>query len=120
MLTDLGKVLRKIRIDRDEILKDMAAKLKVTVAYLSAVENGKRDVPEEWPEKITKLYSLDENEEENLREAAFSSKKSIKIKLDEESERDRDLVLAFARRFRELDDTEVDTVKRLLERNRGV
>ena len=39
MLTSLGKFLRKLRIDRGEILKDMADKLGVTVSFLSAVEN---------------------------------------------------------------------------------
>ena len=42
MLTSLGKFLRKIRIDNDEYLKDMADKLGVTVSFLSAVENGKK------------------------------------------------------------------------------
>ena len=44
MLTNFGKALRKLRIDNNELLKDMALKLEVTVSYLSAVENGKRDV----------------------------------------------------------------------------
>ena len=43
MITPFGKYLRKLRIDHDEKLKDMAAKLGVTGSYLSAVEIGKRD-----------------------------------------------------------------------------
>lgn len=117
MLTELGKVLRKIRIDRDEILKDMAAKLQVTVAYLSAVENGKREVPEEWIPEIIDKYALSEEEAKNLEDAAFYSQKSIKIKLDEESDRNRDLVLAFARRFRDLDDQDFFAMKKLLEKD---
>lgn len=46
MLTRFGKQLRKLRIDREERLKDMADRLNVTTAYLSAVENGKRTVPD--------------------------------------------------------------------------
>ena len=42
MLTALGRFLRKIRIDRNELLKDMADKLEVSASFLSAVENGKR------------------------------------------------------------------------------
>ena len=38
MLTSFGKTLRKLRIDNEELLKDMALKLGVTLAYLSAVE----------------------------------------------------------------------------------
>ena len=39
MVTEYGKLLRKIRIDHDEILKDMAGKLEITSAYLSSIEN---------------------------------------------------------------------------------
>lgn len=38
MATNYGKVLRKIRVDRDELLKDMAGKLGITSAYLSSIE----------------------------------------------------------------------------------
>ena len=44
MLTELGKILRKIRIDRQELLRDMAGTLGVSVAYLSAVEEKPRQV----------------------------------------------------------------------------
>lgn len=67
MLTDFGKELRKIRIDNNEFLKDMANKLGVTVSYLSAVENGKRDIPDEWLDKIINDYNLSKNEIINLK-----------------------------------------------------
>ena len=56
MLTEVGRFLRKLRIDHGEILKDMADKLDVTVSYLSAVENGKRHMPSEWNERICDDY----------------------------------------------------------------
>ena len=49
MLTMLGKFLRKLRIDRNELLKDMAGKLDVTVSFLSSVENGKKKMPSAKP-----------------------------------------------------------------------
>ena len=58
MLTKFGKELRKIRIENDEILKDMADKLNVTAAYLSAVENGNRKVPDAWVNTIVTKYNL--------------------------------------------------------------
>ena len=58
MLTKFGKELRKIRIEHDEILKDMADKLNVTAAYLSAVENGNRKMPDSWINIITEEYNL--------------------------------------------------------------
>ncbi len=115
MITEFGKVLRKIRIDRDEILKDMASKLNVTAAYLSSVENGKREIPREWVFEIIQSYELGKEEALEIEKAALASRKSIKFKLDEESARDRDLVIAFARRFRDLSDSDVEVMKDLLE-----
>jgi transcriptional regulator with XRE-family HTH domain len=46
MLTQLGIFLRKLRLDRGEILKDMAIKLNVSSSFLSAVENGKKRIPQ--------------------------------------------------------------------------
>lgn len=45
MATELGKTLRKIRIDRDELLKDMAEKLDMSPSMLSSIENGTRKPP---------------------------------------------------------------------------
>lgn len=114
MLTVFGKYLRKIRIDNDEILNDMAEKLQVTAAYLSAVENGKRDIPEGWIEAIECNYDLESEQCSQLEEAAYNSKKNVKFKLENETDRDKDLVLAFARRFRDLDDDEVQEIKKIL------
>jgi transcriptional regulator with XRE-family HTH domain len=62
MVTNFGKFCRKLRIDNDELLKDMACKLSVTPSYLSAIEKGKRKVPVEWEQKIAELYPLDSNQ----------------------------------------------------------
>lgn len=48
MLTSVGRFLRTLRIDHGEILKDMADVLGVSSAFLSAVENGKKKMPEGW------------------------------------------------------------------------
>ena len=74
MLTRFGKQLRKIRIDRDQRLKDMAEQLNVTVAYLSAVENGNRVVPDSWVYTLSKKYELSEEETVSLQKAAYEGK----------------------------------------------
>ena len=59
MATTYGKVLRRIRIDRDELLKNMAEKLKMTSAHLSSIENGKRQIPNNMTRSIVDIYELD-------------------------------------------------------------
>lgn len=53
MLTRFGKKLRTLPLEKDQRLKDMADELGVTAAYLSAVENGKRSVPDLWIGKLS-------------------------------------------------------------------
>ena len=65
-LTELGKFLRKLRIDNGELLKDMAIKLNVTPSFLSMVETGRRNIPKKWEEDIEKIYSLSLKQKEEL------------------------------------------------------
>lgn len=119
MLTRFGKELKKIRIENDEILKDMAAKLNVTAAYLSAVENGNRRVPESWIEIISREYDLEEQEVAKLQDMAFEDRDSIKISFDNQNEAESNLALSFARKFKTLNNADVLEIQKILDRNRG-
>lgn len=114
MLTKFGKQLRKIRIERDQKLKDMAEELGVTVAYLSAVENGNRAVPDSWIYTISKKYGLNDMETSELQEAAYEKKSEIKISLDDSSK--SDLALSFARKFKDLTDEDVNELSKILSK----
>jgi transcriptional regulator with XRE-family HTH domain len=43
MITNFGKFCRRLRIDNGELLYDMAKKLGVSSAFMSSVENGKKN-----------------------------------------------------------------------------
>ena len=81
MLTEIGKELRKIRIDNDENIKAMASKLDMSIAYLSSIESGNRTIPEGLVENVVEKYNLDKNKEEVLRKAKINSSKKINIDL---------------------------------------
>ncbi len=112
MITEFGKELRKIRIENDEILKDMSDKLGVTVSYLSAVENGKRDIPDNWLEGITMLYDLSSSALEKLKKAEYRTKNKVSIDLDNLNERQKEAVMVFAREFKELSS---DDLRKLIQ-----
>ncbi|TYQ14838.1 UNVERIFIED_CONTAM: hypothetical protein Cloal_1221 [Acetivibrio alkalicellulosi] len=118
MLTEFGKILRKIRIDNCELLKDMADKLSVTPSYLSAVETGKRNVPEDWPDQLFKLYSLDIKDKDLLEEAAYNSKLQLKLNLDKLNNKDKNLALSFAREFQELTTIDKDRILEILSKRK--
>lgn len=112
MLTEFGRVLRKLRIDRNELSKDMAQRLGVTASYLSAVEHGKREIPSNWIMEIASMYDLNNDDILDLEEAAKKSALSIKIDLKGEDPNKIELANAFARR---LTDFEQDDVDKMME-----
>lgn len=110
MLTEFGKALRKIRIDRQQLLKDMANALGVSSAYLSAVETGKRRIPQDWVSKIVSNYLLSPEEHISLQKAADESVSDITISLANASPQKRSAVLSFARALDGLDDKDLERI----------
>ncbi|QFY43007.1 helix-turn-helix transcriptional regulator [Candidatus Methylospira mobilis] len=55
-LTDFGRAVRKARLDAHETLSTMAESLEVSPAFLSAMETGRKKIPEEWVKKTTQFF----------------------------------------------------------------
>ena len=55
MITKLGKEIRKLRIDKGENLATMSKKLGVSISYLSAIENGTREIPAKFVDKLSEI-----------------------------------------------------------------
>lgn len=118
MLTPFGKLCRKLRIDRGELLKDMADKLGVTSAYLSAVEVGKRNIPKSWPAAIRDHYDLSDEEYNELIAAYNLSQKKINMAMDSFEDRDKETALAFARDFGSLNEKDKKKIREILLKGR--
>jgi transcriptional regulator with XRE-family HTH domain len=116
MLTAFGKFCRKIRIDQGEIMKDMAQKLGVTPAFLSAVETGKRNAPDSWLSSLVNLYALTEEQIAALKKSIEDSKSELKINLRGRSDDDRKVAMAFAREFTSLSETEKQKLLEMLNK----
>lgn len=110
MLTEFGKALRKIRIDKQQLLKDMANALGVSSAYLSAVETGKRRIPKNWVDEISSIYGLGREDRAELQSAADDSVMDVTISLQNASAQRRDAVLSFARALDGLSDEELKRI----------
>lgn len=117
MVTQLGIFLRKLRLDSGEIMKDMAKKLGVSSSFLSAVENGKKKMPDSWYDTIVRVYNLNEKEQEDLIKAIEESQKSIEIDLEDLSNEKRRLAFSFARKLENLNEEEVDKMKLFFKRD---
>lgn len=112
MVTSVGKFLRKLRIDSGEILRDMAKKLDVSSAFLSAVENGKKKIPDTWLLKLEAAYSLTSQQMDELKNAIAESGDTVELNVRNASDANRRLAVSFARQFDTLDE---ETAKKLLE-----
>lgn len=115
MTTSYGKILRKIRIDHEEILKDMATKLGITSAYLSAIENGKRVIPSDLTMRLGEIYKLSLDDKLKLEEAEDAIKTNVTIELSTVDEERKNMVLKLARQFSELTDEQLDEIQKILK-----
>ena len=114
--TPFGKALRKLRIDHGEILADMASKLEVSSAYLSSIELGKKNVPESLIDKLLETYSLSEDQKNEFRRDAELSVNQVKLNLVGTNDLQRDVVLAFARNYKDKTPEELEKLKQLFEK----
>ena len=64
--TKFGEFVRILRIRCHEVMGDMAEVLGTSVPFLSAVENGKKNVPTDWIEKLVSHYKLGPDEASEL------------------------------------------------------
>lgn len=102
--TSFGEFMRILRVKNHEVMGDVAKMLGVKVPFLSAVENGKKNVPSEWIDKIIDHYSLNEDERLKLEEAIEESKTQYKIIMNDSGINQRKVALQFARSFDGMDD----------------
>lgn len=117
--TKFGEFVRILRIKHHEIMGDMADILGVSLPLLSAVENGKKNVPSGWLDKLTTHYNLTETEREELKEAIEESKTQYKISTYQAGYPQRKAALQFARSFDEMDDETAMKILELLNKKGG-
>lgn len=95
-LTEFGKELRKLRIDLEVSLKDLAEDLKVSSAYLSGIETGRKPVNHSLLNGIQAALKLSEEQINHLTTAASKSNSDVTIKPKNDDQ--AELALMFARK----------------------
>lgn len=120
MFSEFGKYLRTTRLNNGEMLKDMATKLEVSSAFLSAVETGKKAIPSNWHEIIVSKYNLNQDESRKLQTAIDNSVASAKLNLLNSKSKNVCVALQFARKFNEksISDKTFDDILKLLKRDK--
>ena len=114
--TKYGEYMRVLRVKAHEVMGDTAKLLGVKVPFVSAVESGKRNVPEEWIPVLIEHYDLDAAGQAELRDAIESSRTQMKINLISASNTQRRLAVQFQRSFENLDEDTAEAIMKLLNK----
>lgn len=113
--TALGKYLRRLRIDNDELLKTMADKLGIASSTLSSIETGRRNPPKEFAGRLAATYNLDPDELSALQDALDRSRDEVSLRIKEFPGQDQQLAVAFARKFACLSEEQKKRLRGILE-----
>lgn len=99
-LTPFGVAARKLRLDKGLRLLDIAERLNMSAAYISAIETGRKPIPDAFVVHVGRAMELTTEELRELRRAADRARKEVRV--DSLPEDQRELVAAFARRLDEV------------------
>ena len=120
MRTELGYFLRSIRVKADISLRKMSSDLGISPAFLSAVENGKKKIPNSWLTLIPETYHLSDEDAEEFKNIAYESFDVVELNLANASESNKKLAIRFARRFEDIDEkTSAELLKIFEEKMKG-
>lgn len=106
MLTEFGKITRKLRIDNDILLKDMAGELNISAAFLSKLETGKSKPNLKLADKIKDIYNLNDKAYNDLINAINIDNKNIIQPVSAKSKSDMKLIVKLANKLKSMSDKE--------------
>lgn len=113
-VSEFGRELRKHRIDREQTLRDMALHLKMSPAFLSAIETGHKPVPDGLVRRIATHLSLTDEQAKHLEEAALKQRAEVRISLTKKDTEEKELAVAFAREFPTLSEAKKKALREIL------
>ena len=115
--TEFGVFMRSLRRERNERQDRMAVRLGVTLACLSAVETGKKNVPPGWVEVIAETYSLDTEQKAQLAAAVENSTAKIVVNMNTIPERKRSAVYTILRALPTITERKAKEIVAVLNEN---
>lgn len=115
LLSEYGKTLRKIRIDKGLTMATMAKAIGVTSSFLSMVEQGKRNIPNGLTQLVIKHYSLSNEQAAELQKAELLSRNSIEIELSKVDVDKKSLALSLAKNLKNITCEQVSRINKIME-----
>lgn len=107
MATKFGKLLRKLRVDKDMTMRAMAQDMSMSASYISGIENGKYEVSDNFLQKLFTTFAINSQEQEMYKEASKNNVTTINF------DNNSCLIDALARR--NLSEQELKKLRELIE-----
>ncbi len=102
-------------IDHDETLGDFASFVGVSSAFVSSVLTGKKNIPDDWYDKICEHYPLNNADKTALYDAYCETKNSIKIDVVAIPAQAKRVALQFQRQLPTLSTEDLEAIRKILE-----
>lgn len=119
-MTQLGKELKKLRIDLGMTLMEMARKLEFSAAFLSAVESGRKRAPEDFLQRLSDNFEAVSNRRQQYEALINQARKEVVVPLDgNTSLEDAELATMLARRFSTMSHEEKEGLRNLFGVDHG-
>lgn len=107
-------LIKEIRFRNNENMGDMARWLGVSLPFVSAVESGRKNIPDSWAEKIIAHYDLQGQNAKELEWAIIEHNKDLRIDTSKANEKQRELALEFYKNFGTLSEEKIDEIIQIL------
>lgn len=114
MISKFGLYIRQIREQKNDSLRNMADKLNISAAFLSALEVGRKTIPLDYVEKIKVIYNLSEKEAIDLENSIHETNERVPLELALMNEAQKDVSLLFARKIKNADENLLNKLKEAL------
>lgn len=115
MSTEFGKAVQQLRQLAGLTLFEVAEKMGMSTAFLSAVENGRKRVPDDFVEKLGRAVPAAQAQSGVLESLANQARKQVVLPLPAASRQDADLATALARKFNNLSDEQKARIRAILD-----
>lgn len=99
MTTQLGKELKKLRIDLGMTLMDMAKEINVSAAFLSSIETGRKRVPDNFLETLASNFDAVAEQRNKYEILINQARQEVRMSVSGTNYEDAELATALARRF---------------------
>ncbi|MFC3679109.1 helix-turn-helix domain-containing protein [Bacterioplanoides pacificum] len=116
-MTELGIFLRKARIDLGISLRQMAAAVSISPAFLSSIETGKKDVTSDVIDSLADYMKLFGSDRTDFQVMAVRSNSELKVSLKNKTQEEVDTFALLARKISGLTEEDLGNIQSILKKS---